>query len=78
MVGNLVEGGFEIVEALRPRAGAREIEAVLGWQPLLANREMPCAHCAKRIPKGGQAFISVGAPGGRNYVICEECKCELQ
>ncbi len=76
MVENLVDGGLEIAKALGPRATDAEIAAVLGWQPLRANRTMPCRRCGREIPKGGAAFLSVGAPGARPLVICEDCQCQ--
>jgi len=54
-----------------------DLSSVLGWQPMIANRRLACSHCGRAIPKGGDAFMSVGAPGGRTFVICEGCKCEI-
>ena len=75
MVGNIVEGGLEIAQALDGRADDRELQSVLGWQPMAANRRLACSHCGKVIHKGDEVFISVGAPAGRTIVICKECKC---
>ena len=73
-LGHIVDGGFEIVQALNQHASEAELDAVLGWQPMSANKQMECAHCGATIAKGDKALLSVGAPGGRSYVICKKCK----
>ena len=76
MVGNIVDGSFQIAEALG-RPSADELAAVAGWQPMRANRRLSCARCGKPIAKGREAFASVGAPDSRVFVICPECQCAL-
>lgn len=77
IVENIVDGSIEIAEALKGEVGDKELSSVLGWQPMTANRRLACSHCGGAIQKGSEAFISVGAPGGRTIVICEGCKCKL-
>jgi hypothetical protein len=77
MVENIVDSGLDIAEAIGGRASTDELSQVLGWQPMDANRELPCAHCGKAIEKGGEGFTSVGAPNGRTFVICGVCKDEV-
>jgi len=77
MVGNIVEGSIEIAEAIAGGVGEEELSSVLGWQPMIANKRLACSHCGSRIEKGREAFISVGTPGSRTYVICEGCKCGM-
>lgn len=77
MVGNIVYDSLEIALALSGRADDRALSDVLGWQPMTANRRITCARCRVQIPKSAEAFLSVGAPGGRNIVICGECRCKL-
>jgi len=77
MVGNIVDGGLEIAEALTGAIDEKELREVLGWQPMTTNRRIPCASCEKQIEKGKPAYLSVGAPGGRTYIICEDCQCNI-
>ena len=77
MVGTIVEGGLDIAETLAGAAGAEELAAVVGWQPMAANRRIACARCARPIQKGDPAFAGLGAPGGRTLVVCAGCKEEL-
>jgi len=77
LVENIVDGSIEIVSALGGKASEQDFSAVLGWQPMIANKSMVCGHCGGKIAKGGEAFLSVGAPGGRTIVICGECRCDL-
>ncbi len=77
MVENIVDGGIEIAEAFGKGVDEQELSSVLGWQPMVANRRLACSRCGRTIEKGSEAFTSVGAPGGRTFVICEGCKCEM-
>lgn len=77
MVENIVDGGIEIAEAIGGGMDENDLSSVLGWQPMTANRRLACSHCGRAIPKGGDAWVSVGVPGGRTFVICEGCKCGI-
>jgi hypothetical protein len=77
MVENIVDSGIEIAEAIGRGMDEEERSSVLGWQPMVANKRLSCSHCGASIEKGGEAFMSVGAPGGRTFVICEACKCGI-
>jgi len=74
MVENIVDSSLEIADVLRGKTTEEDLSSVLGWQPMTANRKLSCSHCGTSIQKGGQAFMSVGLPGGRTLVICEGCK----
>ncbi|HPM77001.1 MAG TPA: hypothetical protein PK961_07920 [bacterium] len=74
MVGNIVDGGLQIAAALGDRADKSELAEVVGWQPLTANKHLVCAHCGAAIAKGEQAFIGLGAPGGRSLIVCAACE----
>lgn len=77
MVENIVDGGIEIAEAIGRGMDKEARLSVLGWQPMVANRRLACSHCGGEIHKGKEAFMSVGEPGSRTFVICEACKCEI-
>lgn len=77
LVENIVDGGIEIAEALGKGLDDRDLSSVLGWQPMIANRRLACSRCGGSIQKGEEAFISLGAPGGRTFVICEGCRCKI-
>lgn len=77
MVENIVDSGIEIAEAIGEGMGEEDLSSVLGWQPMIANKRLACSYCGQPIPKGSDAFMSVGAPGSRTFVICEGCKCEI-
>ena len=77
MVENIVDSGIEIAEAIGKGMNEEDLSSVLGWQPMIANKQLACSHCGRAIRKGSQAFMSVGAPGSRTFVICEGCKCEI-
>jgi len=77
MVENIVDSGIEIAEAIGRGMDEEELSSVLGWQPMIANRRLACSRRGCVIEKGSEAFMSVGAPGSRTFVICEGCKCEV-
>ena len=77
MVENIVDGGIEIAEAIGRGMDEQDLSSVLGWQPMIANRRLACSGCGCVIEKGSEAFMSVGVPGTRTFVICEGCKCEI-
>jgi len=77
MVGNIVDSSLDIVEALANKVDEKDLESVVGWQPMTANKQVPCQRCGAGIQKGENAFISVGAPHNKTIVICGKCKKEL-
>jgi hypothetical protein len=77
MVGNIVEGGLEIAGALAEKVGPGDLLAVVGWQTMVANQKINCPRCGVLIKKGGNAFLSVGATGGRAIVICPACRRDI-
>jgi len=77
MVENIVDGGIEIAEAIGRGMDEEDLSSVLGWQPMIANKRLACSRRGCMIEKGSHAFMSVGAPGSRTFVICEGCKCEI-
>ena len=74
MVENIVDSSLEIADVLSGKTTEEDLSSVLGWQPMTPNRELVCSKCRDPIRKDQQAFMSVGAPDGRTFVICKECK----
>jgi hypothetical protein len=55
-----------------PAAPARaEFPDVLGWQPLVMNRNALCADCGVSIERGERGFVGVG--GAASPVLCRDC-----
>ncbi|MEW6440872.1 MAG: hypothetical protein AB1640_08025 [bacterium] len=77
MVGNILDGSLEIAETLGRGADQSDLKSVLGWQTMTANRHLACSSCGGPVPKGQDAYVSVGSPDGRTLVICESCRCKL-
>ena len=77
MVENILESSFEIAHTLSRGVDEKDLKAVLGWQPMIANRDLACSHCGGSIHKGKEAFMGVGSPDGRSLVICEGCKSRI-
>jgi len=77
MVENILEGSMEIAETLSHGVNEKDLQSVLGWQPMIANRDLACSRCSETIPKGAETFASVGSPDGRTLVVCAGCKSAI-
>jgi len=69
-VADTVETGPEAAAAARPRP---EFAEVLGWQPLLLNREQACADCGATVERGERAFVGVTSTGLSSTILCRTC-----
>jgi hypothetical protein len=56
-----------------PLPPAELFPEVLGWQPLVLNRDLDCGRCAKRLGAGESAFLGVGAKGLTEIALCGRC-----
>jgi hypothetical protein len=46
---------------------------VLGWQPLVLNRDLDCARCGRPLTAGESAFVGLGERGITRIVLCGGC-----
>ena len=51
----------------------KEFPDVLGWQPLVLNRQQACADCGVELHKGDRAFLGVKTGGLSDLALCAEC-----
>lgn len=86
-VGHLIEDVMDEAERVRERIerhrrrawadttppGMGDQADVLGWQPLLLERNVPCARCGAKLAKGDEALLGIGPRGPTGTVIC--CRC---
>ena len=57
-----------------PRAGAyMTFPDVIGWQPLLANADGPCACGERELRAGDETFAAVTAQGISRTLLCADC-----
>ncbi len=59
-------------EASRAANGGR-FDDVIGWQPLVLNRDQRCAKCARDLSRGEKAFIGVTQSGPSPSTLCPSC-----
>jgi len=50
-----------------------EFPEVVGWQPLILNREQSCADCEEPLKRGEEAFVGLGAAGLTHRYLCSDC-----
>ena len=64
------EAGGGASEELRP---ADLFPDVLGWQPLVLNRDFECGCCARRLCAGESAFLGIASQGLTEVALCGRC-----
>ena len=55
-----------------PRA-AELFPDILGWQPLVLNRDFQCGRCARSLSAGESAFLGLGEKGLTQTALCGRC-----
>jgi hypothetical protein len=69
-----VEAELREAEAeAQPRRERPEFPDVVGWQPLLLNREQTCADCGRELRRGTRAFVGLTAAGLSQKTLCRAC-----
>ncbi len=58
--------------APRPRA-AELFPEILGWQPLVLNRDFACGRCERDLVAGESAFLGIGEQGLTTTALCGRC-----
>jgi hypothetical protein len=56
----------------RPRA-AELFPEILGWQPLVLNRDLECGRCSRSMAAGESAFLGLGDQGLTQIALCGRC-----
>lgn len=56
----------------QPRA-AELFPDILGWQPLVLNRDFNCGRCERPLPAGESAFLGIGTAGVTGTALCGRC-----
>jgi len=58
------------VQSIRERP---DFPDILGWQPLLLNREQDCADCGVTLGGGVRAFVGLTETGISRTTLCRDC-----
>ena len=64
------EAGSGSSEELRP---ADLFPDVLGWQPLVLNRDFECGCCRRNLHPGESAFLGIASQGLTEVALCGRC-----
>ncbi|GEM_PF-1931705 len=68
------EPAEEAASSEPPRPPASELfPDVLGWQPLVLNRDMQCGRCELTLSAGESAFLGMGGGGLTETALCGPC-----
>ena len=59
-------------ETDRPSAGEL-FPDILGWQPLVLNRDLECGRCQRDLAAGDSAFLGLGERGLTKTALCGPC-----
>jgi hypothetical protein len=46
---------------------------ILGWQPLVLNRDFACGRCDRALAAGESAFLGIGTTGLTETALCGRC-----
>jgi uncharacterized protein YjbJ (UPF0337 family) len=68
------ESADELAQTPRESEPAAELfPEVLGWQPLVLNRNFECGRCRSRLGAGESAFLGLAAGGLTEIALCGRC-----
>ena len=67
------EAGSGRSEADDEPPAAPRFPDVIGWQPLILNRERSCEGCGDTLPAGDQAWVGIGETGLSPHTLCAGC-----
>ncbi len=59
--------------APEPERSPPSFSEVLGWQPLVLNRDVDCADCGRRVKRGRRAFMGLTEDGASSTFLCRRC-----
>ena len=54
-------------------ATPREFNDIVGWQPLILNREQDCADCGDHLDRSDRAFAGMTETGALSTYLCQDC-----
>lgn len=69
----------EAAEGRQGKSGAGRQDAsddLLGWQPMVLNRAVPCTRCGNTLARGADAMMAIRADGRLGSVICPPCSAK--
>lgn len=81
LVGDIVADGAQVA---RSAGGARRPAApvssrdVLGWQPLVLNKNAVCAACNDLLARGTDAAVAITDVAGGRPMVCLPCLEEIR
>ena len=69
-----VEDELRRDEATEIHSSAAELfPEILGWQPLVLNRDLACGRCARPLAAGESAFLGLAEHGLTRIALCGRC-----
>ena len=72
--GAVREASEESADANQEKPRAAEIfPDILGWQPLVLNRDFACGRCGRSLAAGDHAFLGLGESGLTQTALCGRC-----
>lgn len=70
LVGDVVADSHAIARAARGETKRKE---VVGWQEIVAAKEMACPRCRHLIAKGARAMVALHDDGTTGAIECAQC-----
>lgn len=63
----------DVDAAPTPARAAELFPDILGWQPLILNRDFECGRCQRHLAAGESAFLGLGEKGLTQTALCGRC-----
>ncbi|MEZ4401792.1 MAG: hypothetical protein R3B06_17320 [Kofleriaceae bacterium] len=82
LVGDIVADGAQVARSASGAGRARPPQPaagdVLGWQPLVLNKNAVCAACNAILARGADGAVAITDGAGPRAIVCPACLEELR
>lgn len=86
LVGDIVADGAQVARSAsggrrpppRSEHSSDPLADVIGWQPLVLQKNAVCARCNDLLPRGRDAAIAITETAGPRPIVCPRCLEELR
>lgn len=78
LVGDIVADGAQVARSAGGTRRSVPARDVVGWQPLVLNKNAVCAACNDILARGADAAVAVTDVAGGRPIVCPKCLEEIR
>lgn len=78
LVGDIVADGAQVARSAGGTRRPVPARDVVGWQPLVLNKNAVCAACNDILARGADAAVAVTDVAGGRPIVCPKCLEEIR